>query len=65
MVEVIRICPEEARQKVVGGSALLVCAYDDEQKFVKFRLQDAISLSEFNSRRSLFSQDQEIIFYCA
>ncbi len=31
MTEFIRVVPEQAKQKSASGSALLVCAYDDEQ----------------------------------
>jgi len=65
MTEPIRISPEEARQKVTSGSALLVCAYDDEQRCKQLRLQGALSLTEFKSVLSSITRDQEIIFYCA
>jgi hypothetical protein len=48
-----------------AGKAILVCAYEDESKFKKMRLQGAISLSEFKSKLSSLSKDQEIVFYCA
>ena len=47
MADPVRISPEDARQKVTSGSSLLVCAYDDEQKFKHFHLEGAISLTEF------------------
>ena len=31
MQQVPRISPEEAREKVISGTALLVCAYADEE----------------------------------
>ena len=65
MSEPIRISPEETRQKVTSGSALLVCAYDDHEKFKMVHLEDALSFSEFQSRLSSISKDQAIIFYCA
>jgi rhodanese-related sulfurtransferase len=65
MTEFIRVLPQEVRQKVESGSALLVCAYDDEQKFNQNHLEGAISLSEFKSRLASLPKDQEIIFYCA
>jgi rhodanese-related sulfurtransferase len=65
MVEPIRVSPQEVREKVTAGSALLVCAYDDEEKFKRNHLEGAISLSEFNSRLSSLAKDQEIVFYCA
>jgi len=65
MEEPIRIAPEEVRQKVTSGSAMLVCAYEDEERFRMLHLQGAISLAEFRSRLPSLSKDQEIIFYCA
>jgi rhodanese-related sulfurtransferase len=65
MTEFVRVPPQEVRQKVESGSALLVCAYDDEQKFNQNHLEGAISLSEFKSRLASLPKDQEIIFYCA
>ena len=64
MTEFTRVPPQEVRHKVVSGSVLLVCAYD-EQKFKQNHLQGAISLSEFKSRLASLSKDQGIIFYCA
>ncbi|MDJ0818763.1 MAG: hypothetical protein QNJ58_21315 [Desulfobacterales bacterium] len=65
MTEPVRIPVEEARQKVNSGSALLVCAYDDDKKFKNNHLQGAISLGEFKTRLSALSAEQEMIFYCA
>ena len=47
MTEPIRISVEDARQKVSAGQALLVCAYDDDEKFKNNNLQGAISLNDF------------------
>jgi hypothetical protein len=63
MVNVERIGVEEARRKVQAGQALLVCAYDDEEKCSKVNLEGAISLRTLEARRP--SQQQELIFYCA
>ena len=65
MVEAVRISAETVREKVTSGSALLVCAYETDQDFKEFRLEGAIPLSEFKSRRSLIEKDNKIIFYCA
>lgn len=59
-----RIPTSEVRKKVMEGSALLVCAYDDE-KFEKFHLGGAISLGEFKTKTSGLDKNQEIFFYCA
>jgi len=63
MTIAIRISAEEARQKVSAGSALLVCAYDDKEKFNNNHLQGAISLSEFKAKLPSLTKEQEIIFY--
>jgi len=60
-----RISVEQAREKVAAGSGLLVCAYDDEDKFKGNHLSGAMSLAEFRSRLPSIPKDQEIIFYCA
>ncbi len=65
MVEAVRISPEEAREKITSGKALLVCGYDDAHKFRDNYLEGAISLPELKAKLSSLSKDQEIIFYCA
>jgi rhodanese-related sulfurtransferase len=65
MTQPLRISAAETRQRVSTGSALLVCAYDDDEKFKNNHLQGAISLSEFKSRLPSIAKDQEVIFYCA
>jgi len=65
MEEPRRVSPEEVRKKVNEGKALLVCAYEDEEKFKKMRLEGAISLGEFKLRLSSLTKDQEVVFYCA
>jgi rhodanese-related sulfurtransferase len=65
MADVIRIAPEEVRKKVTSGAVLLVCAYDNEEKFKQFHVEGAISLSEFRSKLPFLNKDHEIIFYCA
>jgi hypothetical protein len=52
-------------KRVLAGSALLVCAYDDEEKFENNHLEGAISFSNFQSRLPSLSGEQEIVFYCA
>ena len=63
MTEAKRISAAEARIKFTSGQALLVCAYEDEEKFRRVHLQDAISLREFMGRLPLLSREQEIVFY--
>ena len=63
MTEPTRISAEEARRKVISGGAMLVCAYEDDAKFRKMPLQNAISLQDFKTRLPALSKEQEIIFY--
>jgi rhodanese-related sulfurtransferase len=65
MTEPERVDPGEALEKMKAGAALLVCAYDNEEKFQAVHLEGALSLSEFRSRLGALPRDQEIIFYCA
>jgi hypothetical protein len=65
MAEPIRISPKEARSKVQSGSALLVCGYEDPEKFGRNHLEGGIFYGELTSRLPSLSKDQEIIFYCA
>lgn len=65
MSNIPRISPRETRERVKAGTALLVCAYDDEDKFKTVRLEGALSLSELREREKSLPRDQEIIFYCA
>jgi hypothetical protein len=65
MVEPVRISPEETRKRVLSSAALLVCAYDDDEKFKRNQLEGAISFFVFKTRAAKPSRGQEIIFYCA
>jgi hypothetical protein len=61
--EPARISPADAYQKVQAGTALLVCAYPDDETFKKMQLEGAISLKAFESKLPSLKKDQEIIFY--
>jgi hypothetical protein len=63
--EIGRVTPEEVRPKLEAGEVLLVCAYEDEEKFRKMKLSGAISVNEFRSRLPSLPRDVEIVFYCA
>jgi len=65
MTDVPRIPAQEARRQVRGGAALLVCGYEDAEKFRAMHLEGGISIQEYRSRRPSLSKDQEMIFYCA
>ncbi len=65
MTDIVRITPQEARESVEAGRALLVCAYDSDEKFRAMRLEGAIPFRELASRLPSLPRDQEIVFYCA
>lgn len=65
MAKVNRVSAREIREEVITGEALLVCAYDDGEKFKKNHLEGAIPLSEFKARVPDLESDTKIVFYCA
>ena len=65
MSEIPRIDATQAYLKSRDGDALLVCAYDDQQKCEESRLAGSVTLQEFKNMKSAIPKDQEIVFYCA
>ncbi len=65
MSEVTLVPAEQAYERTKNGQALLVCAYESDDKFKNVHLEGAIPLSEFQSKVSSIEKDKEIIFYCA
>jgi hypothetical protein len=60
-----RITPQDAYEKVKAREAILVCGYEDEERFKALRLEMAISFDEFQKMLPTLPMDREIIFYCA
>ena len=58
-----RISPEDARQLVESGQALLVCSYGDDS-CKSMLIQGALLKSELDARLASLSKDTQIIFYC-
>lgn len=61
----MRIKPAQALGKLEDGSAILVCAYSDEEKCKRLRVEGALTLGEFRARIGELGDDVEVIFYCA
>ena len=59
-----RIPASEARQHVRDG-ALLICAYDDEEKCRQNWLDGAITMMQFKARLGSLPKERELIFCCA
>ena len=60
-----RIPPEDAFEEVSSGEALLVCAYEDEEKCRALHIDDAVTARELERMFPLLPRDRELIFYCA
>jgi bifunctional DNA-binding transcriptional regulator/antitoxin component of YhaV-PrlF toxin-antitoxin module len=60
-----RISAGDARRRVAEGRAVLVCAYEDEERCRRLKLERAHTLRELEAGMSTLSRDQEIVFYCA
>jgi hypothetical protein len=60
-----KINVEQARHDVEVSDALLVCAYDSQEKFAANHLQGAESLDNLRSQEKSLSEQRELIFYCA
>ncbi len=65
MIDAPRISAQEAHKRVAAGHALLVCAYEEPEKFAALHLDGALSIQEFRKLRATLPKDQEVIFYCA
>jgi hypothetical protein len=65
MPEVSRISAQDAYRAVKSGDAVLVCAYEQDEKCNQIPLEGSISLSEFQGRVPSLPKDQELIFFCA
>jgi hypothetical protein len=64
MAEIPRVSADETRRRMNRGKAILVCAYEADEKFRSNRLEGAESLHHFLNRLHQLPKDQEIIFYC-
>ena len=58
-----RVPADEVRRRVQAGEALLVCAYEDEGKYRRLRLEGSIPIQELWAREDALPRDAEIIFY--
>ncbi|MGH7264327.1 MAG: ArsR family transcriptional regulator [Candidatus Rokuibacteriota bacterium] len=65
MARAERIEVQDARRRVQSGDALLVCAYDDESRCDRVKLDGAISLADLRARAGTLPKSQELIFFCA
>lgn len=64
MVDVPRIGPEEAYEKVTAGEALLVCGYEDPEQCAALHVEGSLSMQQFRALRRTLPKEQELVFYC-
>jgi hypothetical protein len=60
-----RISVQDARRDIASGHALLVCAYEQEEKCQQVALEGSLSLTQFQQRAPSLPKEQEVIFFCA
>jgi len=65
MSDAVRIAAREIGPRVKSGDAMLVCAYDSDEKFQKYHLEGAVSLAEFRTLVPTLAKGKELVFYCA
>ena len=58
-----RIGPQETRQLVTSGQALLVCSYSDK-RCESLLLEGALLRSELDEKIKDLPMNQQLIFYC-
>lgn len=63
MTQVDLIDARDAFKHVQDDSALLICAYESDEKFHKLQLDGAISLSKFQAIAPTVAKDKELVFY--
>jgi hypothetical protein len=61
----LRLPADQARQRVDSRQALLVCAYDDEEKCRNFLFEGALPLKRLEERLGSLPMETGILFYCA
>jgi len=60
-----RVSAEEVYKKVTSSGAILVCAYDNDEKYERYKIEKSIPFSKFKVMLPSIPKTQEIIFYCA
>ena len=63
MADIERVSAQQTYAKITANQALLVCAYEDDEKCRRLNLEGSISFTSFKSRVQSLPKSQEIIFY--
>ena len=59
-----RVSAAEVRARLSSSDALLVCAYEDQEKCENLRLAGALTFNELKAMVTSLSSARELIFYC-
>ena len=60
----VRVSATETRARLLDGEPLLlVCAYDNDEKFALSNLEGAIARSALEAQLPALSKEHEIVFY--
>ncbi len=65
MSDSVRVSATEIRRRVQSGDALLVCAYESDEKFKAHHLEGAVSYNEFQAIIPKLTKAKELVFFCA
>ena len=65
MTTPMRLSAEEVYQAVKSSSAFLVCAYESDEKYERYKIDNSLPFSKFKDMLPGLPKTQEIIFYCA
>ena len=65
MSDIKRTPPEEAFEEVSAQEALVVCAYEDEEKCHAHHIAGSLTLEDLERMLPSVPRDKKIIFYCA
>jgi hypothetical protein len=61
----LRLPADRACHRFESRQALLVCAYEDEEKCRTVMLEGALTMKQFEERLGSLPLDANILFYCA
>ncbi len=64
MTEAPRIDVVAAHRKVAEGEALLICAYEDESRCNRIRLDGSLTMNDLEEVLAWLPKNKELIFYC-
>lgn len=62
--DVPRVSIQDALAATKDEHAVVVCAYDDQQKCEEMRVKNGWTLQEFQNKQDDLPKDTRLVFYC-